>query len=459
MKQISKSFDYIVIGAGSGGLLVAVGLLRLGKDVAVVSENIGGDCTHYGCVPSKTLLHLAKKCISENDSKVKSALKLDALKKVREVVSSFVDEENEILPKDRYFKGSATFISKDSVSIKTDTGEQELKCNKKCIIATGSSPLRLSVPGIPPAKILSNEEIFYLEKMPTSITIFGGGPIGAEMATAFASFGVTTYLLSRTYLPKEPEIIAKKSLKRLQSLGVRYIPARPVKLENNKLYVDEGEPIPETDVYLSAVGRIPNTKLGLDRAGIIFDKAGIQVDANLTTSNRNVFAIGDCTQNPQFTHLAANHGKFVVKKIMVPFAKRRLRALPRVTFTNPPIASVGSTDKSGGSHQFELNFSQLDRARTNFESDSRGIVSVDTKTGHILGASLLGDFSEELINLFTLMMDEQIPLLRMTDFITPYPTYGNIMHNLSRDYMIYLSKNWKKYPLGSMYQFISYLFT
>lgn len=459
MKQQTKSFDYVVIGAGSGGLLVAVGLLRLGKDVAVVSENIGGDCTHFGCVPSKTLLHLAKTFIHEKDPSVKRDLKQNALKKVQEMIASFVDEESEIIPKDKFFKGTAEFISNDSLSIKTDTGKQVLKFSKKCIIATGSSPARLSVSGIPANKMLSNEEIFYLKSLPISITIFGGGPISAEMATAFASFGVTTYLVSRSYVPKEPETIAKKSLELLQKLGVHYISARPVKWEYSKLYLDKGDPIPGTDIYLSAVGRIPNTKLDLEHAGIVYDKTGIQVSDNLLTTNPNVFAIGDCTQNPQFTHLAANHAKFIVKKIMVPFAKRKARALPRVTFTTPPIASVGSTDVTSSSHRFELNFSGLDRARTNFESNSRGVVLVDTKTGRILGASLLGDFSEELINIFTLMIDERIPLLRMSDFITPYPTYGNILHNLSRDYLSYLSKNWKQQPLGSIYQLISYLFT
>lgn len=142
---------------------------------------------------------------------------------------------------------------------------------------------------------------------------------------------------------------------------------------------------------------------------------------------------------------------------MVPFARQRERALPRVTFVSPSIASVGSLEQTNTSHLFELNFTNLDRARTNFNENSRGVISIDTRTGFVLGASLLGDFSEELINVLTLMTDERISVLRMTDFITPYPTYGNILHNLSRDYLSYLSQHWKQHPIGSLKQFISYL--
>jgi pyruvate/2-oxoglutarate dehydrogenase complex dihydrolipoamide dehydrogenase (E3) component len=243
----------------------------------------------------------------------------------------------------------------------------------------------------------------------------------------------------------------------LKNSRIHYHSARPVKLENRKLQLDDNSSIPETEYNLLALGRSPNTNLGLEQAHVAYDKSGIAVNKNLTTSNSAIFAIGDCTQNPQFTHLAANHGKFVVKKIMVPFARRRDRALPRVTFVHPSIASVGSLEQTNTSHLFELDFTHLDRARTNFNENSRGVISVDTRTGLILGASLLGDFSEELINVMTLMMDERIPVLRMTDFITPYPTYGNILHNLSRDYMSYLSQHWKLYPLSSLKQFISYL--
>lgn len=457
MKTDVKTFDYVVVGAGSGGLLVAVGLLRLGKNVAVISENIGGDCTHFGCVPSKTLLHVAKQYLRESNPDHKKTLRNTALETVRMTISSFADEEKTIIPNDRLFTGIAEFVDDHTLHMKHKQGDQLVRFRKKCVIATGSSPVRIVIPGVPKDRIITNEEFFYLKNLPTSISIIGGGPIGAELASACVAFGIETHLISRSYLPKEPELTAKKSLELLKNSGAHYHPARPVILKSGKLQLDDKSSIAETEYYLLALGRSPNTNLQLERAHVAYDKSGIVVNENLTTTNSAIFAIGDCTQNPQFTHLAANHGKFVVKKIMVPFARRRDRALPRVTFVHPSIASVGSLEQTNTSHLFELNFTNLDRARTNFNDNSRGVVSVDTRTGLILGASLLGDFSEELINVITLMMDEQIPVLCMTDFITPYPTYGNILHNLSRDYLSYLSQHWKRHQLGSLKQLISYL--
>ena len=155
--------------------------------------------------------------------------------------------------------------------------------------------------------------------------------------------------------------------------------------------------------------------------------------------------------------MAANHGKFVLKKLLIPFARRRNRALPRVTFTAPAIASVGSLEESKHTKTFVLDFPAIDRARTNFDETSYGQVLVDVRTGQIQGVSLFGDFSEELINVFTLIIDEKIPVLQLTDFITPYPTYGNILHTLSVAYLTYLSKYWKKYPVRSFYQFVTYI--
>jgi len=132
--------------------------------------------------------------------------------------------------------------------------------------------------------------------------------------------------------------------------------------------------------------------------------------------------------------------------------------LPRVTFTNPTIASVGDLIEKESTKLFDLNFIKIDKARTNYETQAFGVVNINVKTGNIVGVSLFGNFSEDLINVFTLIIDEKIRILQLTDFITPYPTYANILHNLTLDYISYLLSNWKKHPLGSIKQFIAYLF-
>lgn len=457
MSQKIIEHDYIVIGAGSGGLLVAVGLQKLGKDVAVISKNIGGDCTHYGCVPSKTLLYWSKRYKKTCNSKEKERIKKNALKELVKKVNSFIGEEQHLIEKEKYFKGSAQFMDQQTIKVSNGSKNVLLRYKKKCIIATGSSPRLIEIKGLPKNKVVTNEGLFYLKSLPSSVTIIGGGPIGAELATACAIFDIKTHLVSTSYLPKEPQKIGKKSLASLQDLKVDYHKAKPVKLEKNKLYLDNKTTIPETDLYLIAVGRVPNVNLNLEKAQVDYSDKGIVVNKNLLTTNSKIFAIGDCTQNPQFTHLAANQGKFVLKKIALPFVQKRDRALPRVTFTNPPIASVGDLEKKANIKMFELKFSNIDKARTTYDQKSYGVATIDIKSGKIKGVSLFGDYSEDLINIFTLIIDKKIPILNLTDFITPYPTYANIFDALTVDYLAYLTTIWKKHPVASVIQLVKYI--
>jgi len=458
MSHKIPEYDYIVLGAGSGGLLVAVGLEKLGKNYLVISENIGGDCTHYGCVPSKTLLHLAREYSTHCSLKEKQQLKHNTLENVRTMIHSFVEEENTLIPGDKYVKGTARFISGNTVEVIGNKLKHQYRFRKKCIIATGSSPKRTTISGLSSDKIITNEEFFYLENLPKSVTILGAGPIGAELATACAHFRIPTYLVSRSYLPSEPEQVSKRSLEALQKLGVQYIAAKPVKVDNDQLFLDNGSTIPHTDYYISAIGRKPNTELNLEAAQVLYDEKGIDVSENLETSNRVIYAIGDCTNNPQFTHLAAHHGKYVLKKIAVPFARQKKRAIPRVTFTDPPVASVEYVKESKDTHAFEILFSNSDRGRIQSDKKGYGLVYVNLNTGAIVGVSMIGAFVEELISLFTLIIDEKIPLLHLTGFITPYPTYANIIHRLTVDYLGYLTRNGKQRPLSSIHQLFSYLF-
>jgi len=457
MPQNILECDYLVIGAGSGGLVVAVGLQKLGRDVAVISENVGGDCTHYGCVPSKTLLHLAKEYQSMKENHEKERFKKTVLKKVISKVQFFVDEEQNIIEKRRYYQGSAKFTDAKTVKVTIGRKTKHIQFRKKCIIATGSSPKRMTLKGYSRRQIITNEEFFYLPKLPTSITIFGGGPIGAELATACVSLDIETHLVSRSFLSNEPKSISQKTLQILKRKGMKYYATRPKRFEKNRLILDNGTKIPETEWYLSAIGRSPNTSIDLEQANISYDSIGIKVNKNFITTNPAVFAIGDCTQNPQFTHLAAHQAKFVLKKISLPFVQKKKRALPWITFTNPPIASVGSLSKEKHIMQYELDFPETDKGKIQNDTVSFGVVAIDIRTGLIQGASLLGELSEDMISVFTLLIDEKIPVMRMTDFITPYPTYSNIFHTLTRDYLQYLAKNWKQYPISTAKQLLHFI--
>lgn len=440
--MLKTKYDYIVIGAGSGGLTVAVGLKSLKKDVLLVSENIGGECTFSGCVPSKSLLFHSHKY------KQKSGLSSsnEVLEKVRKTIEKVSHQDLEILEGVHYVIGRAQFNSKKSVIIRQKDGTETTVIFKKCIISTGSSPVSLKIKGVVKEKILTNETIFNLKKAPQSLIIVGGGPIAVEMATAFSDLGTKVTILSTTPLlnvePRETAEIVKKNLR---NSGVHIIEEATVeKIEKGNVILTNGKSINEAEYYLIAIGRKPNTKLSLEYAYINYETKGIQVTKNFKTSNRHVYAIGDCTQLPKFTHLANNQARFLVSKFAVPFLRKRPSPLPAVTFTSPPIGSVGDTKESDLVKKFLIDFSQSDRAKIEEKEDLKALVFVHMVTGKIVGVSVVGEFAEHILNFFTFAIYKKVSVFQLNNFMVPYPTYFSSIHNLYAQFLPIYIKELKK---------------
>ncbi|MDE2133834.1 MAG: FAD-dependent oxidoreductase [Alphaproteobacteria bacterium] len=437
--------DICVIGAGSGGLSVAAGAAQLGaRTVLFERGQMGGDCLNYGCVPSKALLaaaHAAQIIRQSGRFGITcSEPQVDfpaVMRHVRDVISTIAPHDSvgrfEGLGV-RVIRAEARFTSTREVS-----GGDVCVRARRFVIATGSTAIVPTIPGIETVPALTNETVFSLENRPEHLLIVGAGPIGVEMAQAFRRLGskVTIFEGTRLLGKDEPEFAA---ILRQQFLAEGIIIRKGTEI--NSIARAEsgieialgtgGEHVIGTHLLVAA-GRRPRIEsLDLDRAGVAFTPKGIMVDARLRTSNKRIYAIGDVASGPQFTHVASYHAGIFIRNALfrIP-AKVDYRALPWVTYCDPELAHVGFTEaearKQYGSDVriTAADFSANDRAQT--EREIKGGIKVVTRgNGTILGASILGNHAGELIHLWVLAITRELKLSALTGVIFPYPTLGEI---------------------------------
>jgi len=445
-----KYYDYIVIGAGSGGLTVAAGLRALNKNFLIISKTVGGDCTQSGCVPSKSLLHLSQQYHLSENKEFKDNLKQVIFQEVRRKIDEFITEDQTILGESSFIQGAANFVSSNKITVKViDNSCHDIEF-KRCIVSSGSSPVVIGIKGLSTSKVLTNETIFSVQSVPSSLTILGGGPIGCEMATAFARLGTKVTIITRSsILDREPRETAEQVELALKRLGVEiYTGYTADRVENDQLVIknslNQVKMLTDAELYLMALGRQPNVDFGLENAGIKFDrKLGIEVDHSLRTSQKHIYAIGDCTTSLKFTHLANNQGRRVIQSIVFPLISNKKSVLPWVTFTHPALASVGQTKEDTFVKMFKVDFSRSDRARIEEKTGLVGVVFVHMLTGKIVGASIAGDFSEHIINFFTLAIQNKTTVFSLLLFIVPYPTYFSSINQLSTQFLQQFKSNLK----------------
>lgn len=444
---VVKKVSYLIIGAGSAGLTAAIGFRKLGKDVLLVSKTIGGDCTHTGCVPSKTFLHLARKYANTSSSSDKKHLHESVFSSIRSKIHQIETHDREQLEKISvpYIDGTATFISKNSVMVQPLTGATASTVQfETCYIATGSSPMVIPIQGLPQEKIITSDTLFELKSLPESLCIIGGGPIGAEMATAFAAFGtkVTMIIRSRLLPNEHPDIVAPVR-KALQESGVAvFEDSAETKFDDTSksLIVTSSSgkkkiSVPESSYYLFALGRVPTLPEGLEKAHVNFDKQGIQVNTGYRTSNSNIYAIGDTIPGPKFTHVAYQHAKSVISARILPFFQPPSMIVPAVTFTDPPVASVGTVAETERVQIIALDLAATDRGLIENATPQPALFAIDMLTGKLKGASLTGKAAEELIAFYTVLIQQGISIFKIGSLITPYPTYSNHVNPLYTQFL------------------------
>jgi pyruvate/2-oxoglutarate dehydrogenase complex dihydrolipoamide dehydrogenase (E3) component len=464
MPSFKKHYDYIVIGAGSGGLLVGVGLKKLKKDVLMVGKDIGGECTHTGCIPSKTFLSLAMHYVMKSQKLCNVELRQGIFDRIREKVAELERHDKSYIKENDipFIQGMARFVNENTIEAEENGKKYKITFNT-CIISTGSSPQKIPIEGLPADKILTNDTLFKIKELPERVVIFGGGPIGTEIGTAFSKFCTHTTIIVRSkMIPQEPpECVAevRKSLVEEYNADL-YEKIKDIQYDKKtgKLHLfDENKKevarVQEADYYLMALGRIPNTRtLDLENAGVRYEKDGIMVDKNLQTSNSRIFAMGDVIQGPKFTHLAMHHGRYLIKKALIPWTQRNETPLPACTFSDPPISSVGEKEETGSIKRFVVDFSKSDRGIVEEVKGLKGVIYVEMSSGHIKGASIVGHFGEHAINFFTLAIIKEMSVWEFESFMVPYPTYFSGIEKLYYQFLGEYARNWKKYLLQRIVQ-------
>lgn len=448
---MTTSHDLIVIGGGAAGLTAAGMGASLGARTLMIERHrLGGDCTWTGCVPSKTLLHVAKTVhaaraaarfgLSPETGELDFTAVRRHLHAVREEVYNDADRPEifHAMGVETAF-GQAAFLDERTVRVSGDQGSRDYSAGR-ILIAAGASPLVPSIDGLSDVPYLTNETIFDIEHLPRRLIIVGGGPIGTEMAQAFRRLGAQVTVLDQSdrILANDNEELASMLQTHLEHEGVQYtLGANVTTVRREEAgIVLTAEVGGETktirgDALLVAVGRRPNLEgLNLERAGIAYTNRGITVDDRCRTNRKHIFAAGDVTGRYQFTHMSEHMAKIAVSNALLRLPmKIDTRSVPWVTFTDPELAHVGAREtdleEDGVSHTvYRFPYSKIDRAIT--EDVTTGMIKVFARrwNGKILGASILGAGAGEIICEFSLAMRNGISLRQIADTIHPYPTMG-----------------------------------
>ena len=440
------SVDLCIIGAGSGGLSVAAAAAAFGRRVVLIEKGrMGVDCLNFGCVPSKALIaaaHRAHVMRSSAPFGIRPVVPEIDAKAVHDHVQGVIAA---IAPNDsverfeglgvKVIQAPGRFIGKDKIV----AGDFEITA-RHFVIATGSSPLVPPIPGLEETPYFTNETVFDIAEPIGHLVVVGGGPIGLELAQAHHRLGAkVTVLEGLTALGKDDPEMAAVVLDRLRREGLDIRErAMAQRVEGRsgaiRVTIDEGDRVEviEGTHLLIATGRKPNVSdLGLEAAGVAYERTGIKVSSGLVTSNKRVFAIGDVTGGLQFTHVANYHAGIVMRRVLFRLpAKADTGIVPWVTFTDPELAHVGLTEEQARARHGKVSalrwpYHENDRAQA--ERVTHGHVKIMVgRSGRILGATIVGAQAGELIQMWSLDISQKLKIKAMTGFISPYPTLSEV---------------------------------
>jgi pyruvate/2-oxoglutarate dehydrogenase complex dihydrolipoamide dehydrogenase (E3) component len=449
---VAKPVDLVVIGAGTAGIIAAKTAGGLGARVVLVErDRTGGDCLWTGCVPSKAL--------------IAAAASVRAMRSARRFVTNPVEPDvdfaavmahvhkaiKRIEPADSpqaLTAAGAEVIHGEAVF----TGPREVRVDQRrlrfrhALVATGSAPTLPTVPGLAEVEPITSDTVWELTELPRRLVVLGGGPIGCELGQAFARLGVEVTIVEAVerLVPQEEPQASAVLAARLASEGVRVLTATTVNSARGvpgAVELDttgpEGHAVLCADRVLVATGRRPRTVgLGLQAAGVELDGRGyVAVDAKLRTSNPRVYAAGDVTGAPAFTHVAGIHGSIAATNaVLGPFRRVNHATMPWVTFTNPEIAHVGLTEaqarqRHGAAVRVRLlPHTHVDRAIT--EDDTDGFTHVVLGPGRrVLGATIVSPRGGEMLAELGSVVARGGRLREVSSVVHAYPTWADGVWN------------------------------
>ena len=447
-------YNLVVIGAGTAGLVTAAVAAGLGGKVALVERNLmGGDCLNVGCVPSKGIISAARAAAAVRRAgefgvnvpegvSVDFAQVMQRMRKLRADISPADSVEKFSREKGvEVFLGDAEFIDSDTIAV----GDARLKF-KKAVIATGARAAAPPISGLESVEHLTNESLFSLTELPPRLGVIGAGPIGCEMAQAFANLGSEVHLVNSQpfVLPREDEDAARIVQQSMQRDGVNiYGHGRDVQLSpkeggiHMRADVDGGFDF-VVDRLLVAVGRAPNVDgLGLEKVGVEYDvRTGVKVDERLQTSNPRIYAAGDICSPYKFTHAADFMARTVVRNALF---KGRVKAsaltIPWATYTTPELAHVGLTEKEAEEKSipiqvFRQDMEHVDRAILDGETEGFVKIVVANGSDKILGATIVAPNAGDLIGSVSIAMTHGVGLGKIASAIHPYPTQAEAIRKV-----------------------------
>lgn len=448
----AERYDLVAIGGGTGGLVSSGGAAFLGAKTALIEKSMmGGDCLVTGCVPSKALLHAGRVAhdarhadqwgIEVPEVKVDFSRVMKRLREVRAQIShddsaeSFRERGVDVL------FGEARFTSPRTLEV----NGKEIRF-KRAVISSGGRPRRPSFEGAEHVRV--SDDLFEMTELPERVLIIGGGPIGCELAQALTRLGAKVEIVEmgpRLLAADDPEAAAIVATQ-LEREGIRLRFNSKVnaiqKVTGGYRCVcerGEGEAPSEADLVVAAIGRIPNVEgLGLEKAGVEFSRRGITVNKLMRTSNRRVYATGDCASAAKFTHAAYAQSEYAVLNALFPVRMNaRDRPMPWATYTDPEVAHIGprwsELSKIKGLRHYTVQLDHNDRAR--LDGEQAGFARVHCRAnGRIVAATLVCRGAGELISEISLAMTTKCGLKGIGDTIHPYPTRSDYVRKLADAY-------------------------
>ena len=454
---VAKSYDLIVLGAGTGGYVAAIRAAQLGlKTVVVDRDKVGGTCLHRGCIPTKALLYTADMVDAmrrhdEYGITLKDAPTVDypaAMKRKDKVVTQLWRGVQALLKKNKVdvVAGTGRLTGPNQVTVTGESGDEVLTA-KDILVATGSEPRPLPGLAFDGKRVLSSDDVLTETKLPKTLLIIGGGAIGVEFASMYADFGIQVTLVEALphILPQDDDEMAAELTKILTKRGIAIHAG--AKLDPGTVKVDgKGVHAPVTtsdgktasidaDQVLVAIGRRAVTAdIGLEAQGVTLERGFIEVDDHYRTKAAHIWAIGDCIGGYLLAHVAAHEGMIAVETIAGEepelLSKERV---PRVTYCRPEVASVGLTAKEAEAQGHTVKtgvFPFRANGKALIVGEAEGFVKLvaDKETDALLGAHIIGPHASDLVNEAALARFMEGTAWEMAESVHAHPTISEVMH-------------------------------